>query len=231
MNKLDDIKTGDLLLFARKDIIGKWMRSVACTRWTHVALAVRLTGTKDDYQIVQSGGQLFVLEMIQDDYDYDFLTESYKNDFRLTPIEMRMRKDYSLICYRSFTPGISKKQLRKTWKFIQEHKDSKFFKNDFSLFSVWLGTNGSEDEYCCTTIVSKYLNQVLGIPICRNAIPTTFDSQEPDSEGRILCQYYSIEKDIYINHEEWHESIGLLLTFLIVWLIFWWLTADYIFKR
>lgn len=237
---VDRIKTGDILLFCRKDFIGKWIRSLTYCRWTHVAIAVRIQGDSvDDFKVVSSGGHLYVMEAIDDDWDDDFLSQTVKKDFRLCPIEYRMRKEYSLIAYRSLdSSSVHKSYLEKTKQFLLEHKDSKFYKSEFQLLKLWLTMNPNSsnienkkpNEYCCTTIAAKYLHQVLGIQIEENLIPTSFTYYECDHHGLLLRDIYAPEVDFWISPEEWHESIGLMLAFLIVWVVFWWFSSSWVFK-
>lgn len=251
-DKVKQIRTGDILLFCRKDFIGKWIRSLTYSRWTHVGIAVRIKGNKskdpggeasiDNFKVVSSGGKLYVMEAIMDDWDDDFLSNTVKQNFRVTPIEYRMNKNYCSIAYRSVKSHlIHKDYLERTKKFLLEHKDARFYKSEFQLFKLWLGFNPNshvtEDktgerkkEYCCTTIAGKYLRKALGIPIDEHLIPTSFSYHECDHHGHILKDYYDPEVNFWHHPEEWHESIGLMLAFLIIWIIFWWVTADIVFK-
>lgn len=242
---MDRIETGDLLLFSGKDMTSRWIKTLSNSRWSHVAIAIRLKegnkGDGDNFEVVSSGGSLYVMETIMDDWDHDFLSQKVKQDFRLVPIENRTKKEYSLISYRSLNKSlVNKKYLKKTKKFLLDHKDTKFYSSMFQLFKLWIGLDpnikkgqkdsSNEKEYCCTTIAAKYIRVVLGIPMEENVIPSAFDHKECDRHGIILRDFYTQEINFWTNHEDWHESVGLLLAFFLIWIIFWWLTSAWFFR-
>ncbi len=236
---IETIKTGDLLLFTKVSTKSKWVRYFSASRYSHIALAVRIVTTGNSFRVTKTDGEIYVLDMIGNELDYDIISDTIKGDLRLTPLANRLDKDYNLITVRSLK-DVNLVDCDKAYDFIMKHRDIKFM-SGFGMIELWLDFpfrehNYEERGYACTMVTCKFMREVCGIPVNINIISPAFGYGECHSENsrfeingsnaELINYYYEPDETILIKHEEWYQAIGLLLIFLVIWLLFWYFTSD-----
>ncbi len=222
------ITTGDIILFSRTSLKQNWVRFFATSRWSHIGLAIRLDANNN---VINEGGKLCLLETIGDDKEYDILTKTKRAGFRLCYFRDRIAKEYRHIAYRKLkrTARPDNMEARVT-DFLHKYQAKPFFEHgNMSMIYLWLNMAIQDGGYSCTMIVGRFLQEVIDIPLSDYTITCSYDSYEPDYTGMCINAWYDKEVNLVIKYEEWHDTMGGLLAYLIVWLAFWFFTAVYVF--
>lgn len=157
---INNVKTGDLLLFSSNKITSSIVKLTLSTRYNHVGIAIRIKKGK----IVTTGGILYVLES-NSKQRYDELTKCHVKGVALIKIE-DLYHDYDIITVRHLNRSLIPSDFkRKTYHFIQRCKKMIYTNNIKSVLGVWLGCpiagTKRENNMFCSELVSYYYFDVL----------------------------------------------------------------------
>jgi hypothetical protein len=230
---LSNIKTGDLLLFSRKSFKSNTTRFFTASRWNHVGIAVLVPKGKGDsagafdpenpkLDFSMDSGELHIMELV----------DRTRACFRCIPYDHQL-KHYRCIAYRPLKPEYRKAVKENIGEFYRRHHDVEYM-SVMDQINMLLGSpftsKGRERGYSCTMIANKFLNDALGAPKTLYTLPGSYDSKEASAHDRGIADlYYGEEIGIHVDHEDWGTVIGSMLVYLLVYLLFWYLTSNWFF--
>lgn len=231
MGDINDIKTGDLLLFSRKSFKSNITRFFTASRWNHIGIAVRIPGDpserdsfdpeKVDLKFHMTEGKLYILELV----------DRSLSCFRCIPYDLQLRH-YRCIAYRPLKEEYRPLVKKNLADFYRKYYNAEYM-SVMDQINMLLGSpfssKGRDRGYSCTMIANKFMTDVFSAPKTLYTLPGSYDSTECDPTTTITNSYYLREVIVHIDREGWWTVIGFLLVWLIVYLLFWYFTSSYFF--
>lgn len=188
---MDDIHTGDLLLFSNNSSTGFLLKTFTSSVWNHAGVAVRLLDNKISST---NEGELYILEVNTCDR-FDIISNSIIKGVTISEFDW-VAKSYNMIAYRRLNRKlITSKFANKVAKFIKKYHRRPFPKSSMVFLGVWLGLNLAKDDESrgdifCSELVAHFYNQCLDVDIDDNNVAdrlrNIFGSSSP-----VMFQMYS----------------------------------------
>lgn len=175
---MDDVETGDIILFSNNTTTGFILKTFTCSDWNHVGIAIRVKNKK----IRINKGPLYVLE-INTEPRMDILTGKLEHGIGLTDFEY-CKNLYNKIAVRKLNGKYkNKKLIKRTLKFIDSYRGIKFPASLKPFLSVYTGITFDEEtrfkkEFFCSEITARYYTNIF----CNNStekLPKIFGLNAP----------------------------------------------------
>lgn len=163
---LDDIRSGDVLLFTNNTHSGLLLRMACSSFWTHTGIAMRIKKRRDGgLKITTDGsGDVYVME-IDSKPRFELFTSSLKSGFGLTPIK-HLSETQTIMAVRRLKDDFRTPEFEEvTLQFIEKYINAEFPKSYKPFLGVWLevpvagtGMRYQEDnvEFFCSEMMAYY---------------------------------------------------------------------------
>lgn len=163
---LDEIRSGDVLLFTNNTHSGLLLRVACSSFWTHTGIALRIkTSRNGQLKITTDGsGEVYVME-IDSKPRYELYTQSLKSGFGITPIK-HLSVTQTIMAVRRMKDEFRTEEFSDlTFQFIEKYINAEFPKNFKPFLGVWLeiplagmGMRYQNDnvEFFCSEMMAYY---------------------------------------------------------------------------
>jgi len=226
---MDNIKTGDALLFSGNSPTGFLLKTFISSRWNHSGIAVRF---KDGKISLTEEGELYIFETNTENR-YDPIRKTYLVGAAYSELNYVLKK-YTAVSCRPLKNSLRTKKLAKlTEKFANRYKSIPFPKNSVPFISVWLGISlqeGNKDSMFCSELMTHYyyycFNDVFKTLTGENAsLKNLFGLNLPNEANLYQPCYYSAIKSknssLFENYDslvyqQTNESLYIILQPLVI---------------
>jgi|SRR5579871_2395384 len=164
---MDDLHTGDLLLFSNNSSTGFLLKTFTSSIWNHSGVAVRLLPSgKISFT---NEGELYILE-VNTVERFDIISNEVIKGVTISEFEW-VARSYNLIAYRKLQRKlITPKFANKVAQFIKKYHKRSFPGSSAVFIGVWLGLpivgeNESRGNIFCSELVAHFYNQCLEIDL------------------------------------------------------------------
>lgn len=235
---MEQVKTGDILLFSSNSPTGFLLRTFTSSVWNHVGIAVRYILDKSGRCKIVEGreGKLCVLETNACKRYDPFLNEEVVG-VGFSSFEY-IKEKYNRIDVRMINDDIIPNHFpTKLTKFAKKYRGLRFPNRLSPFLSVWLGIEiikKDPETIFCSELVAQYIVECLAEMIYdeySGKLSNIIDKDLPENSNMYIPAHYDIEKapiakilkeqeTIYISEADlWYVIIPPLLIILIVMLI------------
>lgn len=228
MNALDDVCTGDLLLFSSDAFASFIIKVAIISEYHHVGVAVRIK----DGEIVLSGGELCV-------YDVNSTMRADKLSGKIGEVAI---EDYATVKAKGWYTIISYRKIDRKYhtadfitrvkEFIYNHSDHKFNHGRLAMIVAWMrvpfGKNfKSIDEVICSELVTKFYYYCLNLELDEHYIynPGHYTKAKwISSRGQFIKIFTSSPQILSVRYSAWTSLIvpfllPIIITLIIIWVI------------
>lgn len=217
---MEDVRTGDVLLFSSNNPTAFLLRLFTSSLWSHVGIAIRI---KDGEITINQEGDLYVLETNTGER-FDVFNKEKIKGVGLSPIDWA-RKKYNRIDCRPLHPKLRTEEFRlKTNEFIQNYKGVEFPTSILPFISVWLGISVDKkyksDQMFCSEIATRFYDFTLGavFDVKDQLSPILGDNLEVEHElvrPGDFSQEYSPESPVFTRDQTLIYQAGADLFYVI----------------
>lgn len=162
---MDDLHTGDLLLFSNNSSTGFLLKTFTSSVWNHAGVAIRMlpSGKISD----TNEGTLYILE-VNTVERYDIISKQSIKGVTISEFEW-VSRSYNLIAYRKLNRRLITPQfITKVTRFIRKYHKRPFPGSSMPFIGVWLGLpmggdDSSRGSIFCSELAANFYSQCLGV--------------------------------------------------------------------
>lgn len=156
---MDEIRTGDMVLFSNNELSGFFLKLCTKSDWTHAGIAVRF---QDGDITLDRHGTLYILE-INSMYRHDPYFQTLHNGLGFTSYTDILDR-YNYIGYRSLDDRYRTPEfVNRTWRYLYKYAGANYPRDYKPFFGVWLGVGLSDiddSNMICSEAVAQYYKSV-----------------------------------------------------------------------
>lgn len=161
-SRLDEVKTGDILLSMGNTPTGSLLRIFTSSDWNHAGIAVRIKHGK----IVIEGGDLFVFET-NTGVRYDVLMKKSVIGAAISDLPFAFKHFNKVVVRKMKEQYRSHFTVEKIEAFINSHREIPFPSTVTPFIQAWVGIDMDDEtektSMFCTEIAAKFYHEISGL--------------------------------------------------------------------
>lgn len=220
---MDDIKTGDLLLFSRKSVTGLFVRTFMNSTWNHVGIALRL---KD---LGHNGSESLHVLDVRAIRRYDAWSGQIKTGAGCSPIGYSLKNSCSIAWRKMADQYRTPDYFQRFKEFIDKSINTKAGTAS-QMVSTWSGLqlySGVYDRCTCSEFVARYLDHQISRDKLGKNYPKFNWLVSPGSfSAKTSGESDAYQEESYIYHHPKNlftfASIVVVLIFIIFAVLWMW---------